>query len=448
MRAAKILVLILAAAGALSAAGEGHVILISIDGFAAYHLDNSKLELPNIRALAERGARADSSETVFPSLTHPAHTTLTTGVAPRIHGVIGNVVRNRKTGETYHVTNKPRRETIRVPTLFDAAKKKGLVTAAFFWPETKGDTSIDFNLPETLDASSHADPAAADPAFLAKLRAGGVPIDFYYRWYKEQSLKLAADAVLAEAAAWTIRTHKPNLLAIHFLATDEMQHTFGAEHYLSAAALTNADRCVSLLRRAVEEAGLAASTTFFIVADHGFATVRHEVNLHPLLAEAGLAGRVALHPSGWTLAVETLPAFDAARDQAGLERFFERARRLPGVARLVRPDEMHGLGLPRYEEDPLVAGQYFLIGDVETHLVSDPKHGSTARTEKTRAYHGHGYLPGDPKMYPALIVSGARVRAGARLGHVTNYTVAPTIARLLDLEMQGFTAQPLPVLVQ
>ena len=50
-----------------------------------------------------------------------------------------------------------------VPTLFDAAKRKGLTSATFFWPETKGDPVIDYNLPETLDANNHADPTGADP---------------------------------------------------------------------------------------------------------------------------------------------------------------------------------------------------------------------------------------------------------------------------------------------
>src|SRR5262249_937220 len=151
-----------------------------------------------------------------------------TGVPPRVHGVISNMMRNRRSGESFHVTNLAHRDSVVVPTLFDAARKRALGTAAFFWPETKSDPAVDYNLPELLDAGSNADPRGADAAFLEKLRSGGVPIDFYYRWSREKSLKLAADAVLAEAAAYTIRTWKPHLLAIHFLAADEMQHTYGA----------------------------------------------------------------------------------------------------------------------------------------------------------------------------------------------------------------------------
>src|SRR5688500_12869793 len=85
-----------------------HVILVSIDGLAAFHLRNHALDLPNIRALAAAGVQAESSETVFPSVTHPSHTTLITGVSPRQHGVVGNQVRDRRTGREFHITNLPR----------------------------------------------------------------------------------------------------------------------------------------------------------------------------------------------------------------------------------------------------------------------------------------------------------------------------------------------------
>ena len=74
--------LLILGAGLASGFEAGHVVLVSIDGFAAYHLDNMELALPNIRELAAEGAQAASSETVFPSVTHPSHTTLITGVAP------------------------------------------------------------------------------------------------------------------------------------------------------------------------------------------------------------------------------------------------------------------------------------------------------------------------------------------------------------------------------
>ena len=176
--AALIVVAVWLAGGQLRAAGtsqanaaqkeERHVILVSIDGFAAFHLADAAVDLPNIRALAAAGTPAASSESVFPSVTHPSHTTLTTGVTPRRHGVVENTVTDRRTGRRFHITNLPRRESIRVPTLFDALHGAGLRTAAFFWPETKEDASIDDNVAEVFrEAGGGPDPDAVTPGLLA-----------------------------------------------------------------------------------------------------------------------------------------------------------------------------------------------------------------------------------------------------------------------------------------
>lgn len=412
-----------------------HVVLVSIDGLAAYHLDDANVELPNIRELINEGVWAESSEAVFPTVTHPNHTTLVTGVLPAVHGVIGNRLVNRETGESFHITNKPHAESVWVPTLFDAAKDKGLTTAAFFWPESRDDPALDFNLPEVFDGDA-ADPSTADPEFLDELRRADVPIDLFFRWYTDIFRVGAGDGVLADAAAYVIRSYRPQLLAIHLVATDEVQHVYGSAHYRSKEALSLADNAVGILRDAIADAGDTQETAFFIVADHGFQSVRHEVNVLPVFERHGLTERVRLHPSGWFLYVELL---DASRDQAALESVFAEVLELEGIAGLLRPADYDALGYPRYERDPRVPGQYAIVGDIDTFPVSDRASSSTSRRERDEPYHGHGYLPTHPRMYPAFVASGAGIRKGIRLGHVHNVDIAPTIARLLGLELPSAT---------
>ena len=419
-----------------------HVVLISIDGLAAYHLNNPELELPNIRALAHRGVWAENGRTVFPSVTHPSHATIITGVSPRIHGVLNNRMTNRLSGESFHVSEKSRAQSIEVPTLFDAAKKKGLKTMAMFWPETKGDSSVDFNVahehqPPRYDGQGRLDPVIARPEFLSELRSAGVPIDLYFRWYGDFALNGARDIILANATSYVIRRHRPQLVATLISVTDSTQHRYGADHYLSQAALTTADHCVGILREAVKAAGIEDKTTFIITADHGFHSVEHEVNVYPLLSAAGLTGRVTLHQGGWNMYVELGENFDTGSDGPAFKRFLSRAADLRGVARIIPPEEFHQLGTRRYEEDPRVAGQYLLVADIDTHLVSDSSNTSTDRYRKPIPSHGHGYLPSHPRMYPAFVISGHGIRAGKRIGPVRNHDIAPTIARILDLDLKG-----------
>jgi predicted AlkP superfamily pyrophosphatase or phosphodiesterase len=118
-------------------------------------------------------------------VTHPSHTTLVTGVTPRRHGVVDNNVVERRTGRKFHITNLPRRESVKVPTLFDAVKKAGLSSAAFFWPETKDDPAIDANIAEVFREDGGADSTAVTPGLLDELRRADVPIDTYYSFYDD-----------------------------------------------------------------------------------------------------------------------------------------------------------------------------------------------------------------------------------------------------------------------
>ena len=426
----------------LPAAAAEHVIVVSIDGFAAYHLTNQELLLPNIRALIADGAWASSSQTVFPSVTHPSHTTMLTGVEPRLHGVLNNGMTDRRTGETFHPTNKSRQEIVRVPTIFDAAKAIGLTTAAFFWPETKDDPSIEFNVPEVFTPDRKAEIRAVEPAVLKELRDAGVPIDIYFDWYGSWR-HAAADGVLADAAAHAIRTRKPGLLAIHILITDQAQHNFGPHHYLASAALTQADESVGILRQAVKDAGIEDETTFIIAADHGFHSVDHEVNLRPAFERAGLLDKVDLSGYGWSLWVRPKEGFDEAADGPRVAQVLRELEKHPNVVRTAGPDGLHALGQPRWEENPLSLGHSVVIADVDTFLVADADSDSMERRRSGEPHHSHGYLPEHPRLRTSLVLSGAGVKRGVILGEVKNVDIAPTIAELLGLEMDGVTGRVL-----
>ncbi|HXV60961.1 MAG TPA: ectonucleotide pyrophosphatase/phosphodiesterase, partial [Vicinamibacteria bacterium] len=257
---------LIAFTGGLLRAQESHVVIVSIEGFAAARLEDSELELPNLRGITRSGARAEGMETVYPATDHPAHVSLVTGVPPRQHGVLGNRLLNRRTGEYFHVTNLPRSKSIRVPTLFDAAKAKGLRTASFFWPGTRDDPAIDHAIPLVLTGEGKADIAGANPQFLDELRENGVPIDLFYQWYDDLALQQTADRVLTRAAIYVLTTYRPHLLLLRLPAPDRYQHQYGPQHYLSKAALTASDYNVGLVRRAIEDSGLANQTTLVVVS--------------------------------------------------------------------------------------------------------------------------------------------------------------------------------------
>jgi hypothetical protein len=122
---------------------------------------------------------------------------------------------------------------------------------------------------------------------------------------------------------------------------------------------------------------------------------------------------------------------------ATLQKAFAELQRIGLVRRVITPETMHSVGLPRYEESVYARGHYLLIPDIDTYLVVDPITDSTDRRPKANPSHSHGYLPQHPRMYPSLVLGGAGVKRGVTIGHARNIDIAPTIAQLLGFEMTG-----------
>ena len=107
--------------------------MISIDGLAAYYIDDPKSDVPTLRQLAAEGARASSMRASTPTVTWPNHTTLVTRrqscpVMASWAIIIGIVKRAKKWCSFPTVYDKD--QIVKVPTIYDVAKAAGLKTAA------------------------------------------------------------------------------------------------------------------------------------------------------------------------------------------------------------------------------------------------------------------------------------------------------------------------------
>ena len=146
---------------AFANAADRHVVIISVDGLAAYLLDDPKAPLPTIRKLAREGAVVDGGMRVSnPSVTWPNHTTLVTGVRPEMHEVLANgvLVRGGIGVPVFVDPKKEKDDLVRVPTLFDVAHAAGLTTADVNWPCARSAKSLDDSFPDAPEAVTHMTP--------------------------------------------------------------------------------------------------------------------------------------------------------------------------------------------------------------------------------------------------------------------------------------------------
>jgi predicted AlkP superfamily pyrophosphatase or phosphodiesterase len=139
------------AAAEKEALSDRIVVMISVDGLAGFYLDDPKAEMPTIRKLAAEGARAEMMRASTPTVTWPNHTTLVTGVTPAKHGVVGNNYFDRVAGTNVVLIADPvfdKDQIVKVPTLYDLAKARGLKTAAIRWPATRNARTLDWTIPD------------------------------------------------------------------------------------------------------------------------------------------------------------------------------------------------------------------------------------------------------------------------------------------------------------
>lgn len=417
------------------------VIVVSIDGFAAFYWNDSRVRIPTLRALAERGVVARRMEVVFPSTTWPSHVSLVTGVCPRGHGVVGNSILNRATGQPEELTGDPiynAPDLLRAPTFYDQARAAGLRTAAIDWPATRG-ASLDFNLPFFKEQKIFE--AHTPRAVWAELSSLGLPTERQGEW-AQQAKRFFKDAMVADLASHVVRRHAPDLLLLHFLSTDSFQHLYGPRSPEAYWAIEYVDGLIGQLLAALPPDELDSRTALFVVSDHGFFPVEQEVRVNVRLRQLGLLkvdrdGRVSHaearfvtnHGAGYIYVLDRRNPERLARD------LVPELGKLEGVSGLWTAADYPGLGLPTPEENPR-AGD--LIPEAAPgYDFADEAQGDEVITAPARYRGTHGQLPTHPENLAFFLAVGPGIRRGAELSEISSRDVAPTIAHALGLRMDA-----------
>jgi predicted AlkP superfamily pyrophosphatase or phosphodiesterase len=428
MRLAAVIATLTALCGLATAqvpAQQRMVVVISLDGFPAFALDDPKLPIPTLRRLIRDGVTARMS-TINPTVTWPNHTTLITGVRADEHGLLvnGSLV---PTGGWPPVKVDPKidkEKMVHAPTVYDAAHQAGLTTAQVDWVAINNAPSITWAFKEW---GSAAGPLEQEMIRKGVIAAADVE-DF------EKFNILWRDQVWTKAAAFLIREHKPNLLLFHLLSLDSVHHQYGPKTLAATSAIAFLDSCVERVVDAVRESGMASRTTYFVVADHGFKAYTKQIRPAVALAAAGLGDKAYVLPEGGSAflysAAEILPKVRQAL--TGVE----------GIDQIIGQDGFAAIGLPLPDRDPQMS-QLFLTA--KTGYSFTGATGGPVTAAAPQVSGSHGYIATDPEMDALFIASGYGVRAGVKLDRIANIDVAPTIAKLLGVPLPTAKGKALPL---
>lgn len=430
------------------------VLMISVDGMKPEYVlqaDAHGLKLPYLRSLVADGTYADGVIGVWPTVTYPSHTTLVTGVPPAEHGIYANLQfdpRHRFEDAWFWYASE-----VRVPTLWQAAHAKALVTASIGWPVTVGATGIDYLIPEYWRSSGATDDL--DPSERSLIAAMSQPAGLLAHlgnsagpYMKGNDTTVHGDDIKTRYALEVLRQYKPAFMTVHLSSLDDAEHDHGVFSPEADRNLESIDAMVAALAAAARAND--PSAVLVVVSDHGFTPMHHEVNLYVPFIEAGL---MTTRPNPETHAVEVIswraqpwladgmaaimihdPKDSETR--ATVSRLLDRLAADPanGIAGIQSRDQIKPLGAFPDAEFLVVFKPGFDAGEHLTGKI-------LGRVQGT---HGdHGFSPEYPDMRSSFFATGTGIAAHRDLGLIHMQQIAPTVARILGVGLINAQAAPL-----
>ncbi len=448
-----IAVVALAARGGARAAGpqtDRCVIMVTIDGFANFYLDDPRSDVPVMRKLAAEGARAEGGMIAsFPTVTWSSHTTLVTGASPARHGVVGNSYFDRATGKTVQlildrVLDKD--QTVQVPTIYDAAHQAGLKTAAVCWPASRETRSLDWTVPDMFEAEAWPD--FGTRTWLEEMRRAGLPVDKQNAWCRLPGGGVPRDWLYTRMVRHVLQTHAPNLILLHLVEPDHVQHAHGPRSDEAYWVASYADDRIRDVVEAMEASPMAGKATLFVLSDHGFFPVNNEIRPNVALRKLGLIQGAGESEQRTAYCVDEGGACsvyimdDGRREQIAAQLHAELGR-LEGVQRVFRAADFDQIGQPTPQQNP--RGADLWLAAERDYAFSEASSGELTTVKLPRLSGTHGYLPDQPDMLSLCIVRGPGLKAGTKLGKVRAIDIAPTVAEILGLQLPTAQGKPLDI---
>jgi predicted AlkP superfamily pyrophosphatase or phosphodiesterase len=377
----------LLACSTAAALAKPAVILVSMDGVRYDFPDREPLA--GFARMARDGSRATFLMPVFPSITFPAHTTLSTGAHPDRHGIVNNVFETRG-GEQFRYGAGA--DALEAEPLWAAAERQGVRAATFFWP-------------------------------ISEVAWRGIAPSYSRAPFDEE---LPESAKVAQILEWLDlpEAARPGLVMTWWHGADHAGHEFGPDAEETRAALRGQDAQLARLIAGIDARRAWSEVTLIVVSDHGMLAPSDGVDANALLADVGVAGR-AVNANAIALIRLDAPAEAASAAQ----KLAAAEPRIRAYARSALPASL------RYAHEN--AGDVVLLAEPPLAFL-DAWTQLDLRRRVSWLWGGeigvHGYDPEKwLEMRAIFFALGRGVPRGHTLGAVRGLDVAATVARLLGI---------------
>lgn len=409
-----------------------HLVIISLDSLGFRDINEHRSELPTLNKLVNGGTWVKEVKGIYPTLTYPSHTTIITGQYPNVHGIVNNtkIQTQRRSPDWFWY-----QKDVKVPTLYDLARKQNLKTAAFLWPVTAG-SKINYNLAEIFPNRIWTNQVlvslkASSPLFILEMNQK-------YGKLRNGIHQPQLDEFITACAVDTIKNKKPNLTLLHLVDMDSMRHRYGVRSDEAMEALHRLDNHVAKVIAATKAAGTFEDTNFVILGDHYQINVDKMIHLNTLFAKRGW---VTPRPdqtfkNDWRVMAKTCDGctYIYTRNFDQLERLRDLLSGVEGIERIYSQQEAIARGAD--PECTLMveakAGYYFTDESERAQVVEKVMPEMMGDADR---YQGvHGYAPDKPGYKTTLIFNGPMVKENQTIDQANLVDEAPTFAKLLGLK--------------
>ena len=422
-----------------------HVVMVSVDAMVFEDLEYART-LPGFGRLLDGAAVIERVRTIYPSLTHPVHASILTGAPAGITGIVSNHVFKPQAPDTdnwqwYNILSE-----IKCDTLLHAAKRAGLTTASSTWPMTAyaGDV-VDYLVPSALNY--YFEKLGCDTMSVYRELGASEEmmeiIEEAVKRFGSEDRHPEYDEFQIYCASEIIKKYKPNLTLVHPGDVDSKRHRTGVFGDGVKGALERTDGWLCQLFSAIDEAGITDDTDVIVLSDHGQINVTRIISPNVWLVDNGL---IRLAEDGTVKECDAYVQSAAASAHVYLSRPDDKAL-WDRVYKLLSDMAAEGIyGFERVYTSEEVWERYGLRGEFSFVLETDGYTGFAERLVRPavtghdpgdyrqgRGTHGHEPHKGPQ---PPFIAKGPSFRAGVTVaeGNVLNH--APTVARVLGLELR------------
>ncbi|QNA93927.1 MULTISPECIES: alkaline phosphatase family protein [unclassified Microbacterium] len=373
-----------------------HVVLIALDGFDPDYLAGDAM--PNLRALATRGAISESTG-VMTSITNPSWSSIATGAWPETHDNAAYFY-DPATGVAV-----AQQRDLAVPTIAESIREQGgtVLSSQWFIVQNHGTA---FGDPQGLYTQPGGDCARRTDDAVAVIE--GRPV-------------MSAGAAVQMSGV-------PDLIAVYCDRLDALGHADGKDAPGMPAAVAEVDAQIGRLVQATKDAGIFGRTAFVVTGDHGMETFTQGMRDELLSTISGAGYQAELLTAGQSPRPETDAVIvvggvgslhlvgEAAGDPTAAAAIDAAVSAMPHISAVYDEVEQQAMHMSaKYGELVIEPDEGWSLGAAPSDGVSGV-HG-VSRTRQT-----------------VLVLAGSGVRPN-HVAHAPRHVdIAPTIAALLGMD--------------